>query len=140
MQKAKRKTEEKPSRKPVKATKKLPEKTIAENKTVTITIKIHSDKKGGHPHVVLENIDKNHVSVGLSTHPKKGRNSPNYKLTINPLGGDEQSYMRRQGTVAPVGEYSNPRKGKMTPKDYNTAKRYGGKAKNKYIEKKNKKK
>lgn len=123
-----------------KATKKPPEKTAPKNKTVTITIKIHSDKKGGHPHVILENIDEKHVSVGLTTSPKKGKNSPNYKLTVNPLGGEEQSFMRRQGTVAPIVEYSNPRKGKMTPQDFDTAKRYGNKAKSKYIEKKNKKK
>lgn len=47
--------------------------------------------------------------------------------------------MRRQGTVAPVNEYSGSRKGVMTPKDYTQAKVYGDRAKQNYIDKKNKK-
>ena len=107
---------------------------------VPVHIKTHKDKNGGHPHVIVDNIEENHVSVGLSTHAKKGKNSPNYKLSVNPLGGKEDSYMRRQGTVAPKSQYEKPRNGKMTNKDYKKAKEYGDKAKNKYLEKKRKKK
>ena len=48
--------------------------------------------------------------------------------------------MRRQGTVAPKKEYSGERKGKMTPRDYGKAKEYGDKAKQKYIDRKKRKK
>lgn len=110
------------------------------NKLVSVNIKTHRDKKGGHPHVILDNIDKNHVSVGLSTKPTKGKGSKNYKLEVNPLGNGVNSYMRRQGTVAPVNDYFGNLKGVMTPKDYTQAKVYGERAKQKYIDKKNKKK
>ena len=110
------------------------------DKDIPVTIKNHKDKNGGHPHVIVDNIDNKHVSVGLSTKPKKGKNSPNYALEKSPLNDGKTSYMRRQGTVAPQGEYEKPRKGSMTPKDYNRAKEYGDKAKKKYIEKKDKKK
>lgn len=108
---------------------------------ISVTIKTHKDKKGGHPHVIVDNIDDKHVSVGLSTHAKKGKNGGNnYKLEKSPLNDGKTSYMRRQGTVASVGEYINPRKGTMTTKDYEQAKVYGERAKQKYIAKKGKKK
>lgn len=106
---------------------------------VSVKIKTHNDKNGGHPHVILDNIDDKHVSVGLSTHKKKGKNSPNYELKVNPLGGKDTSYMRRQGTVAPKSTYSQKRKGAMAAEDFKKAKEYGEKAKRKYIEKKRKK-
>lgn len=106
---------------------------------ITVTIKFKNDQNGGHPHVIVDDLGKNHVSVGLSTHAKKGRNSPNYKLTINPLGGVEKSYMRRQGTVAPKVTYKSPQEGVMTSEDYEKAKIYGEKAKQKHLQKKHKK-
>lgn len=109
-------------------------------KDISVTIKTHKDKKGGHPHVIVDNVDDKHVSVGLSTHAKKGKNSPNYKLEKSPLNDGKQSYMRRQGTVAPVNEYGQPQKGTMTTKDYEQAKVYGERAKQKYIARKGKKK
>lgn len=107
---------------------------------IIVTIKFKNDQNGGHPHVIVDDLGKNHVSVGLSTHAKKGRNSPNYKLTINPLGGVEKSYMRRQGTVAPKVTYKSPQEGVMTSEDYEKAKIYGEKAKQKHLQKKHKKK
>lgn len=106
---------------------------------VSVQIKNHKDVKGGHPHVVLEDIDDKHVSVGLTTKPKKGKNATNYKLEVSPLGDGRQSYARRQGTVAPRKEYEKPRKGNLTTADYTRIKSYGEKAKQKYIEKKSKK-
>ena len=85
---------------------------------VSVQIKNHKDVKGGHPHVVLEDIDDKHVSVGLTTKPKKGKNATNYKLEVSPLGDGRQSYARRQGTVAPRKEYEKPRKGNLTTADY----------------------
>lgn len=108
---------------------------------VPVDIKTHKDKNGGHPHVIVDNVDKNHVSVGLSTKPTKGKNHPNIPLEKSPLDDGKNSFMRRQGTVAPTGEYDHPRKGTMTPKDYDKAKEIGAKAKQKYLtEKKDKKK
>ena len=106
---------------------------------VPVIIKDHKDQQGGHPHVIVDDIDRKHVSVGLSTDPKKGKNSPNYRLEKSPLNDGKTSYMRRQGTVAPYGEYEKPRQGSMTPKDYQRATEYGIKAKEKYLSKKKKK-
>ncbi|MFQ9737750.1 MAG: hypothetical protein ACLR06_08430 [Christensenellaceae bacterium] len=47
---------------------------------ISVKIKTHKDKKGGHPHVILEDLEKNHVSVGLSTRATKGKGSKNYRL------------------------------------------------------------
>lgn len=108
---------------------------------VPVTVKTHNDSKGGHPHIIVGNIDDKHVSVGITHDKYKGKNHPNYALSRNPLGGKEQSYMRRQGTVAPKKEYSGSRAGKMAEKDYEQAKTYGERAKQKYLnEKKSKKK
>ena len=108
---------------------------------IPVTIKTHQDKNGGHPHVIMGDIDNNHVSVGLSTKHKKGRNGgTNYALEKSPLDDGKNSFMRRQGTVAPKKEYSRKRKGTMTPRDYAQAEIYGDRAKCKYLdEKKNKK-
>ena len=109
------------------------------NGLITVTIKNHKDARGGHPHVILGDIDDRHVSVGLSTKPKKGKNAPNYKLSVDPLGTGKQAYARRQGTVAPRTDYEKPRTGKMTDEDHARITEYGNKAKQKYIEKKTKK-
>lgn len=110
-------------------------------KLVPVKIKRHHDNKGGHNHVILGNMGKNHISVGLTTKPKKGKNAPNFKCKVNPLGGAETSYMRRQGTVDDKKNYGQTvKKGNMHPDDYAKAKEYGNKAKQKYAEKKGKKK
>lgn len=79
---------------------------------IKVLIKNHKDTKNSHPHVILEDIEDKHVSVGLSTHPKKGKNSPNYKLEQDPLDSGKESYMRRQGTVSPKKNYIIPELGK----------------------------
>lgn len=101
-----------------------------------ITIKNHKDKKGGHPHVIIEDIDDKHVSVGFTTKPKKGKNSPNYSLAISPLNDNKKSFMRRQGTVDYKSNYYDKRLGVMDKKDYVKAKEYGKSAKNRYLNKK----
>lgn len=106
------------------------------SKNIKVTIKTHHDKNGGHPHIILDNIADKHVSVGLSTHAKKGKNSPNYAMERSPFNDGKTSFMRRQGTVAPKVEYSNKREGSLTPKDYKQAKLYGERAKQKYLNKK----
>ena len=107
-----------------------------------VTIKDHNDSNGGHPHVILEDIENKHVSVGLTTDNKKGSNSTNRKCKVDPLGTGKQSYMRRQGTVAPQKEYNkkSERAGKMEITDYAQAEIYGERAKEKYLEKKAQKK
>lgn len=106
------------------------------DKNVKVTIKTHHDKNGGHPHVILGNIDDKHVSVGLSTKSKKGKNNTNYAMEKSPFNDGKKSFMRRQGTVAPKGEYSGKRTGSLTQKDYDQAKTYGERAKQKYLHKK----
>lgn len=108
---------------------KTPEIDVKESKDlVTVTIKFHGDKNGGHNHVIVKDMGDNHVSVGLSTKSKKGKNHPNYPLEQSPLGDGKKSFMRRQGTVAPKKEYMSPRKGKMTEKDYAQAEVYADRA------------
>lgn len=116
-------------------------KQKAKNNFIPVRIKTHNDKNGGHPHVIMENLGDNHVSVGLSTKPTKGKGSKNYRMEKSPFDDGKQSYMRRQGTVDPKNEYSGQRKGTLTPKDYAQAKVYGDRAKQKYLDgKKDKKK
>ena len=33
---------------------------------ISVTIKTHHDKKGGHPHIIIEDIDDKHVSASPS--------------------------------------------------------------------------
>ena len=106
---------------------------------VPVRIKRHRDKNGGHNHIIVEDIDNKHVSVGLTTRKTKGKNSNrrNYQCEVNPLGGEETSYLRTQGTVARKQEYDKQeKKGAMAPKDYEKAQEYAGKAKRKYLEQK----
>lgn len=134
------KTNEKPTeaninKKPVDENiEKLPENMVP------VQIKDHKDSNGGHPHVIMDNIDDKHVSVGMTTRPKKGHNHPNYRLQNNPLNDHHLvSYIRRNAIVAPKKDYHNPRHGTMTSEDYKKAKEYAEKAKQKYIEEKKKK-
>lgn len=149
----KRKQEEKESRKngtpiPKKETtvktSKPKKKKEYEKPLITrpVTIKDHKDKKGKHPHAIMDEIDNKNVSVGLTTDNKKGHNSTNRKCEIDPLGTGEQSYMRRQGTVARKQEYDNESKrvGKMSINDYAQAEIYAERAKQKYLAKKAQKK
>ena len=123
-----RKTGKKPSAAKSKTAKK-------NNDYVSITIKNHKDKHGGHPHVIVGDIDDKHVSVGFTTKPKKGKNSPNYALATSPLKDNKKSYMRRQGTVDYKSNYYDKRSGIMDKNDYAKAKEYGNKAKQKYLNK-----
>ncbi|MBQ7373834.1 MAG: hypothetical protein IJW64_04645 [Clostridia bacterium] len=95
---------------------------------VPVVIKTHYDSKGGHPHIIVADVNEKHVSVGLTSDKFKGKNSPNYKLKVNPLGGSEQSYMKRQGTVDGQSRYYNERKGVMHSEDKKKANQYGAKA------------
>ena len=123
-----------------KPTDKLKPEIAVNGDLITVTIKFKSDKNGGHNHVIVDNIDDNHVSVGLTTRLKKGKKSTNYKLAQSPFPDGKTSYIRRQGTVAPKKSYTSPRKGKMTKDDHERAKIYGARAKQKYIEEKKSKK
>lgn len=107
---------------------------------VRVIIKQHDDSNGGHPHVIVDDIDDNHVSVGLTTSTKKGKNHPNIKLDNDPLGKGKISYMRRQGTVDHHRQYHDQVSGVMSPKDYEKAKQIGEKEKQKYLRKKQEKK
>lgn len=126
------------------AGKKKPPASAGKDKTtasrfVSVTIKNHKDAKGGHPHIIIENLEDKHVSVGLTTKHKKGKNAPNYKLEMSPLGDGKHSYARRQGMVDLQRNYEKPRKGRITPNDYVRVKEYGNKAKQKYLKKSAKK-
>ena len=115
----------------------VPEIKVTERKgLIEVNIKLNGDKNGGHNHVIVEDIDDKHVSVGLTTKSKKGKNHPNLPLEQSPLGDGKESFVRRQGTVAPKKEYKAPRKGKMTQNDYTKVKKIGEKAKKKYLEEK----
>ena len=100
---------------------------------VTVLLKRHGDNKGGHHHVILDDIDDKHVSVGLTTQKKKGKNSTNYNCKSDVLGNGKFSYMRRQGTVDRKENYFEPKSGKMTKEAYDQAQIYGDRAKQKYL-------
>lgn len=109
------------------------------NSLVTVDIKTHDDANGGHFHIIMDDIDDKYVSVGLSTHSKKGKNGgTNYSMEKSPFDDGRQSYMRRQGIIDKKKRYSNPRKGTITINDYNVAKKYSDRALNKYLENKKK--
>ena len=85
---------------------------------IPVRIKRHRDKNGGHHHIIVEDFDNKHVSVGLTTRKTKGENSTrkNYKCEVNPLGGSGESYLRRQGMVARKQEYDKQeKKGGLCP-------------------------
>lgn len=110
-------------------------------KTVSITVKTHNDSNGGHPHGIIDTVGKKHVSVGFTTKNKKGKNHGNIPLDINPLPNKKKkSYMRRQGTVDDIKNYTNPRTGEMTERDYEKAKGIVQKAKERYLTRKSEKK
>lgn len=111
---------------------------ICAEEVVTIIIKTHNDAKGGHPHIIIDDVDDKHVSVGLTSDAYKGKGHKNICLKINPLGGSDPSYMKRQGTVSEVARYGSPRNGSLAKSDHEKAKQIGDKAKQKYL--KNKKK
>jgi hypothetical protein len=132
--------------------KRAPNKSMADDlelylksgsKYIPVRIKTHTDKNDGHPHVIIENLEDKHVSIGLSTQKKKGKgkkSGTNFALEKSPLDDGKNSYMRRQGTVASKEEYKDPRDGSMTPNDFEQAKIYAERAKQKYLKKKEDKK
>lgn len=114
-------------------------KVVFEEKDlVTVVIKDHYDSNGGHPHAIMDDIDDKHVSVGLTTKVKKGKNSTNKKLKKDPLDSGELSHMRRQATVDKKRNYTNERSGTMVKSDHEIAKKYAEKAKIKYMQKNSK--
>lgn len=134
--------------KPVSTSKKTSTKTTAAKKApntsqnlVTVEIRLHNDANGGHPHIMVDTVQDKNVSVGISHGNKKGKNHPNIKLEHNPLGGKEQSYMQRQGTVDRKKNYGKEKKiGQMTATDNAKAKRIGERAKQKHLAKQKPKK
>mgnify|MGYP000964654625 CR=1 FL=1 len=109
------------------------------SKDINVIIKNHRDKNKGHPHIIMDTFDNKHVSIGLTKSPKKGKNSPNYKLDKDPLGSKDTSYVRRQGTIDKKTNYINKsRTGQLTEKDYGQIKIYSNRAKDKYLKKKKK--
>lgn len=111
---------------------------IVAEEVITVVIKTHRDRNGGHPHIIIEDIDNKHVSVGLSTDDHKGKGHTNIQLQQDPFGKGEISYMRRQGTVDRKGAYHDQRDGSLVRSDHEKAKQIGEKAKQKYLQKKKK--
>lgn len=103
---------------------------------IPVVIKDHRDRNGGHHHVIVDDIEDKHISVGLTQDAKKGKNATNYSCKVSPLGDGKHSYMRRQAQVAPKSEYYNPQQGRMEKSDYERAQIYGERAKQKYLVKK----
>ncbi len=90
------------------------------------------DKNGGHHHIIVDNIDDKHVSIGITQKEYKGKNHKNKPLKYDPLDSGKKSYAKRQGTVKPKKNYYFPMVGKVDKDDYIVLKRYGDKAKLKY--------
>ena len=49
-------------------------------RSIPVRIKTHNDRNGGHPHIIVDDIDDKHVSVGLTHDKYKGKNHKNYTL------------------------------------------------------------
>lgn len=109
------------------------------NNLVDVNIRRKRDAKGNHPHIDIEHFDNKIVSVGLTHTEKKGKGHKNYPLKYNPLGGQDKSFMKKQGTVGHKKDYGDARKGKMDSNDYEKAKDIGKRAKVKYLEQNKKK-
>lgn len=109
---------------------------------IEVLIKTHNDNNGGHPHVMMDEIqgENKDVSVGLTTHQFKGKNHPNIRLEKDPLDRKDKSYMRRTGTVDNKRAYHSPKQGTMTANDYKKAQKIANTAKSGYIAKQNKNK
>ncbi len=104
---------------------------------VHIKIKKHKDKKNGHYHGILEDIDDKHLSIGFTRDRFKGKNHPNYALKYDPMQTGQKVYMKRQATIDKVENY-RPKiySGVIHSKDYEKAKEYGQRAKENYYKKK----
>ena len=112
------------------------EAKTAERKLVDVEIRKHNDAKGGHPHIMVDTVGDKNVSVGITHSKKKGKNHPNLPLEVNPLGGTEQTFLRRQGTVDNKENYgATAQTGKMTVTDNAKAKQIGERAKQKELNK-----
>ncbi len=117
------------------------EAKTAERKLVDVEIRKHNDAKGGHPHIMVDTVGDKNVSVGITHSKKKGKNHPNLPLEVNPLGGTEQTFLRRQGTVDNKENYgATAQTGKMTVTDNAKAKQIGERAKQKELNKQTPKK
>lgn len=108
--------------------------------TVRVTTKIHRDAKGGHHHIIVDDIGSKHVSVGLTTKKSKGKGATNYPLEQSPFNDGKKSFVRRQAIVDEKSNYHGQKPGELTKKDYERVKLYGDRAKQKYLEKNENKK
>ncbi len=85
---------------------------------ITVTIQYKRDKKGGHPHIVVYYLGDDRISVGI-THSRKSQGYNNYQLQINPLGGDEISYIHKHAERSNKSMFrGRARNGKLSKKDY----------------------
>ncbi len=78
------------------------------------------------------------MSVGLTTQTSKGKgknSGNNYRLEKSPLNDGKISYIRRQGTVDSKQKYYETKYGFVTSNDFHNVKKYGDKAKEKYLKK-----
>ena len=108
---------------------------------VQVLLKKHRDKNHGHYHAIMDAVDDKYVSVGTTSKPTKGAKSksPNYKCEQDILGNGQTTYLRRQATVDKKSNYFDGRSGKMSSKDYERARIYAERAKQKYLSRKKKK-
>lgn len=141
--KGNKKAATKPAAKPVES--KAPavvtaQTSVQQAELITVDMKMHRDNNDGHHHIIVDNYENKHVSVGTTTDPFKGKNHPNIHLGYSVLNNEQESHMHRQGTVDLQSNYYNPHKGQMTLKDFERAKQIGEKAKLKHIAEQEKKK
>ena len=110
------------------------------NAFISVFLKRHRDKNRGHHHIVMDSVDDNFVSVGTSSKATKGKNSnsPNYRCETDILGNGKLTYLRRQAIIDKKTNYYGSQMGTMSVKDYERARKYADKAKQKYLAKKKK--
>ncbi len=112
----------------IKNTKNNSRNNKANNSFFAVLIKDHKDSQGGHPHVIVDNYQNKHVSVGITKASHKGKGHPNKRLQTDPLQSGKISYMHKQGTVDLQSKYVRPRNGYMHPDDFIEANNIGKRA------------
>lgn len=126
--------------KPVQNNSDVRKPEVVNEPLIPVVIKRRNDNNYGHFHVIFDTFEEHHSSVGITKHPKKGKNSTNYDCKNSIMNNDIRSYARRQGTVAPVSSYSkNTYSGNMTKTAHEQAKKYAERAKEKFLANKNNK-
>ena len=69
----------------------------------------NSKEAAGHPHYIFGEREDKYVSLGLTTHPKKGMKVYKLEKSLKPKTKKKQQYLQRKVFVSPKDEYGKKR-------------------------------